>query len=181
MDVGAIGGFYADWTKYGRGITDYLCVPDIPLDGRVKNLLPGGYHRRRQAGELQTDHQLQRQVLHRWRFRGDQAFLVQLQGGNDKSLHPYKGRNDAELHRFPGRRQIQLAEVADLHGKADAGRPLPRVMNMLAAWSREPTKSTRPLRSTWCPVAGYQGRRRGAAFDHRPPCGTGGRLRRAGR
>src|SRR5574343_261391 len=44
IDVGAIGGFYADWTKYGKGITDYLSVPDIPLDGKgTQFALPGGY------------------------------------------------------------------------------------------------------------------------------------------
>ena len=28
-----IGGFYADWTGYGRGITDYLCAGHPP-DGK---------------------------------------------------------------------------------------------------------------------------------------------------
>jgi hydrogenase large subunit len=34
VDVAAIGAFYADWTTYGRGIVDYISVPDIPLDGK---------------------------------------------------------------------------------------------------------------------------------------------------
>ena len=32
-DVAAVGGLYAEWTKYGAGVTDYLSVPELPLDG----------------------------------------------------------------------------------------------------------------------------------------------------
>ncbi len=44
VDVAAVGAFYADWTQYGSGVTNYLSVPDLPLDttGTVF-ALPGGY------------------------------------------------------------------------------------------------------------------------------------------
>jgi hydrogenase large subunit len=44
VDVCAVGAFYADWTKYGAGVTNYLSVPDMPMDpkGTVFSL-PGGY------------------------------------------------------------------------------------------------------------------------------------------
>ena len=44
VDVAAVGAFYADWTQYGAGITNYLSVPDMPMDtkGTVFDL-PGGY------------------------------------------------------------------------------------------------------------------------------------------
>ena len=43
-DVCAVGALYADWTGYGAGVTNYLSVPDFPMDtkGTVFNL-PGGY------------------------------------------------------------------------------------------------------------------------------------------
>ena len=42
-DVCAIGAMYADWTKYGAGVTNYLAVPDLPLDTKgTKFDLPGG-------------------------------------------------------------------------------------------------------------------------------------------
>ncbi|HZY01957.1 MAG TPA: nickel-dependent hydrogenase large subunit, partial [Anaeromyxobacteraceae bacterium] len=42
-DVCAIGAMYADWTKYGAGVTNYLAVPDLPLDAKgTKFDLPGG-------------------------------------------------------------------------------------------------------------------------------------------
>src|SRR5574341_41827 len=44
VDVAAVGAFYADWTKYGSGVTNYLSVPDMPLDTKGTTFaLPGGY------------------------------------------------------------------------------------------------------------------------------------------
>ncbi len=42
-DVIAIGALYADWLKYGAGVTNYLAVPDMPLDTKGERFdLPGG-------------------------------------------------------------------------------------------------------------------------------------------
>lgn len=44
VDVAAVGAFYAEWTKYGAGVMDYLSVPDLPLDEAGNDFaLPGGY------------------------------------------------------------------------------------------------------------------------------------------
>jgi hydrogenase large subunit len=42
-DVCAIGGMYPEWLSYGEGVTNYLAVPDLPLDSAgTKFDLPGG-------------------------------------------------------------------------------------------------------------------------------------------
>jgi hydrogenase large subunit len=42
-DVCAIGAMYADWLGYGAGVTNYLAVPDLPLDAKATRFsLPGG-------------------------------------------------------------------------------------------------------------------------------------------
>src|SRR5512144_2025425 len=42
-DVAAVGGLYAEWAKYGAGVTDYLSVPELPLDTKgTKFEMPGG-------------------------------------------------------------------------------------------------------------------------------------------
>jgi hydrogenase large subunit len=42
-DVCAIGALYADWLPYGAGVTNYLAVPDLPLDSAGTQFdLPGG-------------------------------------------------------------------------------------------------------------------------------------------
>ena len=37
-DVAAIAASYPDWLKYGAGVTNYLAVPDMPLDHRTHAL-----------------------------------------------------------------------------------------------------------------------------------------------
>ena len=42
-DVAAIAASYPDWLKYGAGVTNYLAVPDMPLDQKMTTFdLPGG-------------------------------------------------------------------------------------------------------------------------------------------
>ena len=42
-DVCAIGAMYPDWLGYGAGVTNYLAVPDLPLDTRGTEFdFPGG-------------------------------------------------------------------------------------------------------------------------------------------
>jgi hydrogenase large subunit len=42
-DVAAIAASYPDWLKYGAGVTNYLAVPDMPLDAKMTKFdLPGG-------------------------------------------------------------------------------------------------------------------------------------------
>ena len=44
IDVAAVGAFYPEWTTIGKGVTNYLSVPDLPLDTKgTKFELPGGY------------------------------------------------------------------------------------------------------------------------------------------
>jgi len=42
-DVVAIGSMYPEWLGYGAGVTNYLAVPDLPIDGAGTGFdLPGG-------------------------------------------------------------------------------------------------------------------------------------------
>ncbi len=43
VDVCAIAGMYPDWLGYGKGVTNYLSVPDLPLDTKGAEFdFPGG-------------------------------------------------------------------------------------------------------------------------------------------
>jgi hydrogenase large subunit len=140
VDVGAIGGFYADWTKYGRGITEYLCVPDIPLDTKgTKFALPGGYI---EGGKLESYKPItsfndkfftdgvSEAIKHSWYDYKD---------GNNKSLHPYKGETTPNYTDFQDDGKYSWLKSPTFYGKPMQVGPLPRVMNMLAA-GHEPTK-----------------------------------------
>ena len=140
VDVGAIGDFYADWTKYGRGITDYLCVPDIPLDGKgTQFALPGGYI---EGGKLESYKAItsfndkyftdgvSEAIKHSW---------YNYSAGNDKSLHPYQGETTPNYTDFQDDGKYSWLKSPTFYGKPMQVGPLPRVLNMLAA-GHEPTK-----------------------------------------
>ena len=43
VDACLLAGSYPEWLDYGRGVTNYLAVPDLPLDARATKFdLPGG-------------------------------------------------------------------------------------------------------------------------------------------
>jgi hydrogenase large subunit len=43
VDVAAVAALYANWLPYGKGVTNYLAVPDMPLDTKGTQFdLPGG-------------------------------------------------------------------------------------------------------------------------------------------
>jgi len=44
IDVCAVAAMYSEWFNYGRGVDNYLAVPDLPLDTKGTQFdLPGGY------------------------------------------------------------------------------------------------------------------------------------------
>ncbi len=139
VDVAAIGAFYADWTKYGRGITEYLSVPDIPLDGKgTEFALPGGYI---ESGKLESYKPIKtfndkffidgvsEAVKHSW---------YDYKEGNDKSLHPYKGETKPNYTDFQDDGKYSWLKSPTFYGKPMQVGPLSRVLNMLAA-GHEPT------------------------------------------
>lgn len=139
VDVAAIGAFYADWTKYGRGITEYLSVPDIPLDGKgTEFALPGGYI---ENGKLESYKPIKtfndkffidgvsEAVKHSW---------YDYKEGNDKSLHPYKGETKPNYTDFQDDGKYSWLKSPTFYGKPMQVGPLSRVLNMLAA-GHEPT------------------------------------------
>ena len=139
VDVAAIGAFYADWTKYGRGITEYLSVPDIPLDGKgTEFALPGGYI---ENGKLESYKPIKtfndkffidgvsEAVKHSW---------YDYREGNDKSLHPYKGETKPNYTDFQDDGKYSWLKSPTFYGKPMQVGPLSRMLNMLAA-GHEPT------------------------------------------
>ncbi len=87
-DVCAIAGMYPDWFGYGAGVTNYLSVPDLPLDEKsTKYDLPGGTI---MNGDLKTYKPIKGQKDPYWR-----------QGVTESTAHSYYARNDS-LHPFQG-------------------------------------------------------------------------------
>lgn len=96
-DVSAIGAMYADWFGHGKGVTNYMASPDLPLDSEASNFdLPGGTI---MNGDLATvkpmagwddpyfrDH-VQECITHSW-YQGD------------TQRHPWKGETNPNYTDF---------------------------------------------------------------------------------
>ncbi len=138
LDVAAVGAFYADWTKYGAGVTNYLSVPDVPLDGKgTQFAVPGGYIAGkdlasykpiRTFGDDFWGKGVEESVKHSWYDYSEQ-----------KPLHPYKGETKPNYTDFKENEKYSWLKSPTFYGKPAQVGPLANVLCGLAA-GHEPTK-----------------------------------------
>ncbi|MFA6442653.1 MAG: nickel-dependent hydrogenase large subunit [Sterolibacterium sp.] len=138
IDVAAVGAFYADWTKIGAGVTNYLAVPDIPMDTKgTKFALPGGFI---EGGDLKTFKPITK--------FGDEYFIKGVEESVKHSwydyskggaLHPYKGETKPHYTDFKDDAKYSWLKSPTFYGKVAQVGPLARILTMLAA-GHEPTK-----------------------------------------
>jgi hydrogenase large subunit len=138
VDVAAVGAFYADWTKYGAGVTNYLSVPDLPLDTKGEQFsLPGGYI---EAGDVSKFKPInsfnddfwgkgvEESVKHAWYDYSEQ-----------RPLHPYQGETKPNYTDFQDNGKYSWLKSPTFYGKVAQVGPLANVLCMFAA-GHEPTK-----------------------------------------
>ncbi|PKO69899.1 MAG: hydrogenase 2 large subunit [Betaproteobacteria bacterium HGW-Betaproteobacteria-14] len=136
IDVAAIGAFYADWTKYGAGVTNYLCVPDIPMDTKgTQFALPGGYIANKDLGSFKAIKTFNDEY---W-VKGVEESTKHSWYEGSKSLHPYKGETKPQYTDFKDDGKYSWLKSPTFYGKPAQVGPLARVLCMLAA-GHEPTK-----------------------------------------
>ncbi len=136
VDVAAIGALYADWTAYGAGITNYLSVPDIPLDTKgTKFALPGGYINQADLSTFKPISSYQdsyfeggvkESVKHSW-----------YEGGKG-ALHPYKGETVPQYTDFEDEGKYSWVKAPTFYDERVQVGPLANVLAMAAA-GHEPT------------------------------------------
>ena len=137
VDVAAIGAMYADWTKYGAGVTNYLSVPDLPLDTKgTKFELPGGYIENGDLSKFKPiasyqDAYFQKgvkeSVKHAW-YKGGKG-----------ALHPYDGETIPAYTDFQDDGKYSWVKAPTFYDKRAQVGPLANVLCMVAA-GHEPTK-----------------------------------------
>ena len=138
IDVAAVGAFYADWTRIGKGVTNYLAVPDIPMDTRgTQFALPGGYIEGGDLGKFKPITKfgdeyftkgVEESVKHSWYDYSEK-----------KPLHPYQGETKPNYTDFKDDAKYSWLKSPTFYGKVTQVGPLARVLAMLAA-GHEPTK-----------------------------------------
>jgi hydrogenase large subunit len=135
-DVCAVGAMYADWTQYGAGVTNYLSVPDMPMDTQGKVFsLPGGYI---ENGDLKgfkpiTDfdseffrYGVKESVKHSWYKY-------------DWTRHPYDETTEPNYTDFQDKEKYSWVKSPSFNDKPAQVGPLANVLCMYAA-GHGPTK-----------------------------------------
>ncbi|RIK36483.1 MAG: hydrogenase 2 large subunit [Chloroflexi bacterium] len=138
-DVAAVGALYADWTKYGAGVTNYLSVPDLPLDTKGATFeLPGGYISNADLSKFQaiTSYNdgyfrdgVKEAVKHSWyEYSGAAA-----------ALHPFDGQTVPKYTDFQDDGKYSWCKAPTFYDKRAQVGPLANVLAMYAA-GHEPTR-----------------------------------------
>jgi hydrogenase large subunit len=136
VDVCAIGAFYREWTGYGAGITNYLSMPEYPLDTRgTVFALPGGYI---PGGDISRFHPIkgfnddyikngvQESVKHAW-----------YEGSDNR--HPWHGETAPRYTDFQADGKYSWVKAPTFNNEPAQVGPLANVLCMYAA-GHQPTR-----------------------------------------
>ena len=153
VDVPAVGAFYLDWAGYGQGVTDYLSVPDMPIDTKgTRFALPGGYIK---GGDLSTFKPIssyqdalfrdgvKESSKHAW-YEGDAA------------LHPWDGETEPQYTDFQDEGQYSWIKSPTFYGKPAQVGPLANVLCMAAAGHKSTSRHLQTAMGTLNTVAGKE-------------------------
>ena len=149
-DVAAIGAMYADWFGHGRGVTNYLATPDLPLDSKATKFdLPGGTI---MNGDLATlrpierfddpyfrDH-VQECITHAW-YEGD------------TQRHPWKGETNPKYTEFQDDGKYSWVKAPRFQDKPMQLGPLDLATKDTWIWDYEDRTPTAPEGPTIIPTS----------------------------
>jgi hydrogenase large subunit len=125
-DACAIAGMYADWFKYGAGVTNYLAVPDLPLDSKKQAYdLPGGYI---SSGDLST--------IKPFKTGADQVFRDAVTEdtshayyeNSKQALHPWKGETEPHYTDWQADKKYTWVKAPRFNGKPAQVGPLAQIL-----------------------------------------------------
>ncbi len=139
IDVAAVGAFYPEWTAIGKGVTNYLSVPDIPLDTKgTQFAFPGGFI---EGADLATRKPISSFSDQYWQ-KGVEESVKHSWYNYEKAgaLHPYKGETSPNYTDFKEDAKYSWMKSPTFYGKTAQVGPLARVLNGLAAGHAPTTK-----------------------------------------
>jgi hydrogenase large subunit len=151
-DVCAVGAMYADWTKYGAGVTNYLSVPDMPMDpkGTVFSL-PGGYI---ENADLKTFKPITDFNSEFFRY-GVKESIKHAWYNGDWDRHPYDETTEPKYTKFQDDGKYSWVKAPTFNDK-----PAQQAIRRAGPGHRQQ-------------AGRRQGGARGPALHHRPPCRPG--------
>jgi hydrogenase large subunit len=125
VDVCAVAAMYPEWFKIGKGVNNYLAVPDLPLDSAGSSYdLPGGYIMNGNIGGVHT-----------FKTAADKDFrdgvsedVAHAYYHGDKPLHPYKGVTDPDFTGWDGDQKYSWVKAPRFNGAPMQVGPLAQVL-----------------------------------------------------
>ncbi len=135
-DVAAVGAMYAGWTAYGAGVTNYLAVPDLPLDtkGTVFDLPGGTIHK----ADLTSYKPISAFGDPYFRDGVTESVARAWYGGKQQALHPYDGETIPAPGEWDGAKKYSWVKAPRFKGEPMQVGPLAQVLCGLAS-KHEPT------------------------------------------
>jgi len=136
IDVCAVAAYYKDWLNYGSGVTNYLSVPDFPLDTKGTQFeLPGGYIPNGDVGQFKAITSfddpffrdgVKESIKHSW-YDGNWT------------RHPWEEETEPSYTDFQDNGKYSWVKAPSFGGKPAQVGPLANVLAMYVA-GHEPTK-----------------------------------------
>ena len=125
IDACAVAALYADWFGYGKGVNNYLAVPDLPLDAKATKFdLPGGYI---PGGDLSAV-----RVFH---TAADQPFresvtedVTHAYYKGNAALHPWKGETVPDFTDWQADKKYTWVKGPRFEGKPAQVGPLAQIL-----------------------------------------------------
>ena len=135
VDVCAVGAMYPDWFGYGKGVTNYLSVPDLPLDTKgTKFDLPGGTI---MNGDLSTVREIKSFDEPYFRDNVSESIAHAWYDG-DWQRHPFEEETEPKWSKFEDEGKYSWVKAPRFQGKPMQVGPLAQVLVGFAL-GHEPT------------------------------------------
>ena len=125
VDVCAIAAMYPEWLGYGAGVTNYLAVPDLPLDGKGTRFdLPGGTIFN---GDLSTVKEIKSFQDPYFKENVTESIAHSWYDG-DWSKHPYEEETVPKYTKFDDSKKYSWVKAPRFQGKVMQVGPLAQVL-----------------------------------------------------
>jgi hydrogenase large subunit len=151
VDVCAIGAHYKEWTGYGRGVTNYLSVPDFPTDTKGDAFShPGGYIPDGDLGKFRPITSFRDDYFR----KGVQECVKHSWYAGDWTRHPWEETTEPHYTDFQENGKYSWVKAPLFYGRPAQVGPLANVLCMYAAGHVATRKYTDKALTTISSMAG---------------------------
>jgi len=136
-DVCTVGAFYKDWLNYGKGVVNYLSVPEFPIDTKgTEFMTPGGYIPNADLGKFKAINSFDDDYFK----EGVQESIKHSWYDGDWTRHPWEEDTVPKYTDFNDNEKYSWVKAPTFFGKAAQVGPLANVLAMYKA-GHKPTQA----------------------------------------